>query len=729
MVIPIKQINAHNCRVDNRERQHKVWKVLSYWDQGTEKMKSMLDCRGSHGCRFPVGLYPYVHKKLNENGHLVIYKPLAYPKINYKLIPKLPDIRFEPYQRKMIANVGPRNRGVLVGPTGCITEDTIININRAKIGKKSTIENLYKKHNNIKAQGKPWNHNIPTYVRSLQKEKIKLNQIEDIVYSGIKKVYQLILCNGKSIKATANHKIMTKEGWVKLIKLTNDSRIMCDSLHTKSNNKKKKKLIYEQYTNLWFHPYASKTKTNKEKRGYTKRVEKHRIIYEAQINNLTVEKFIKIVKTNKEKTKTLRFIDPKKFHIHHRDHNHKNNNPDNLFKLTKKKHHTYHADNDNSYKNFNQGVPTYSKVKSIKYIGEEKTYDIICKAPHHNFVANGIVIHNSGKTVVMGGMVDKLHVPQTIIITPTKQILNQTYDRFVEWFPDYEIGKVGDGEKGNGHIIISLFQSLRKLKVKSCDLVIVDECHRMNKSIDRILRNLPKTHYRFGLTATPQLRKDFDKWALMIGNIGPIIHETTDQQAIERVTDVQINLLKFICNRPTGGNYQEVLRNDVLFSTDRCSKMLKAATQVSLNDGGNCLILLDEVEHGNVMVKIAQEMGLKPMFANGKNKGDINDQIKSKLNNRQVQLVIATSVFGIGTDIPNVDCVGIASARKSYIDTIQKIGRGRRRVKGKDKLKVIDFIDNVKGKDRFHKHFYAHSIERLNIYKEKEWEIKKLYVI
>jgi len=453
MVIPIKQINAHNCRVDNRERQHKVWKVLSYWDQGTEKMKSMLDCRGSHGCRFPVGLYPYVHKKLNENGHLVIYKPLAYPKINYKLIPKLPDIRFEPYQRKMIANVGPRNRGVLVGPTG------------------------------------------------------------------------------------------------------------------------------------------------------------------------------------------------------------------------------------------------------------------------------------SGKTVVMGGMVDKLHVPQTIIITPTKQILNQTYDRFVEWFPDYEIGKVGDGEKGNGHIIISLFQSLRKLKVKSCDLVIVDECHRMNKSIDRILRNLPKTHYRFGLTATPQLRKDFDKWALMIGNIGPIIHETTDQQAIERVTDVQINLLKFICNRPTGGNYQEVLRNDVLFSTDRCSKMLKAATQVSLNDGGNCLILLDEVEHGNVMVKIAQEMGLKPMFANGKNKGDINDQIKSKLNNRQVQLVIATSVFGIGTDIPNVDCVGIASARKSYIDTIQKIGRGRRRVKGKDKLKVIDFIDNVKGKDRFHKHFYAHSIERLNIYKEKEWEIKKLYVI
>ncbi len=450
MVIPIKQVTAHKCTVKSTTHAYEVWKVLSYWDQGAEKTKSILDRRGN---RFPAGLYPYVHKKLNEKGHFVIYNGIPYHKIDYKLVSKLPDIRFEPYQKKMIANVGPRSRGILVGPTG------------------------------------------------------------------------------------------------------------------------------------------------------------------------------------------------------------------------------------------------------------------------------------SGKTVVMGGIVDKLYVPKTIIITPTKQILNQTYNRFIEWFPNHKIGKVGDGIQEHGHIIIALFQSLRKWKFNECDLVIIDECHRMNNSIDTILTNLTNTHYRYGLTATPQLKKDFAKWCLMTGAIGPIIHETTDEQAINRVTDVQINLLRFICNRPTGMAYQQVLRHDVLFSITRCIKMLEAAKQISLNDGGNCLILLDEIEQGNVMVEVAQEMGLKPMFAHGKNKGEINDRIKSKLNNRQVQLVIATSVFGIGTDIPNIDCVGIASARKSYIDTIQKIGRGRRRVKGKNKLKVIDFIDNVRGKSRFHKHFYSHSIERLNIYKEKGWEIKKLYAI
>ncbi len=37
-------------------------------------------------------------------------------------------------------------------------------------------------------------------------------------------------------------------------------------------------------------------------------------------------------------------------------------------------------------------------IKAIKYFGEEMTYDISCKAPYHNFIANGFVVHNSGKT-------------------------------------------------------------------------------------------------------------------------------------------------------------------------------------------------------------------------------------------------------------------------------------------------------------------------------------------
>ncbi|KPV63095.1 MAG: FAD-dependent thymidylate synthase [Candidatus Bathyarchaeota archaeon BA1] len=39
--------------------------------------------------------------------------------------------------------------------------------------------------------------------------------------------------------------------------------------------------------------------------------------------------------------------------------------------------------------------PKLVKIKGITYLGERDTYDLIMKEPHHNFVANGIVVHNS----------------------------------------------------------------------------------------------------------------------------------------------------------------------------------------------------------------------------------------------------------------------------------------------------------------------------------------------
>lgn len=40
-------------------------------------------------------------------------------------------------------------------------------------------------------------------------------------------------------------------------------------------------------------------------------------------------------------------------------------------------------------------VPVYSKIKYIKYVGLEDTYDLTVNHSSHNYVANGIVVHNS----------------------------------------------------------------------------------------------------------------------------------------------------------------------------------------------------------------------------------------------------------------------------------------------------------------------------------------------
>lgn len=44
-------------------------------------------------------------------------------------------------------------------------------------------------------------------------------------------------------------------------------------------------------------------------------------------------------------------------------------------------------------------IPSYSKIKSVKYIGLEDTFDLHIDHASHNYVANGLVVHNSQRYV------------------------------------------------------------------------------------------------------------------------------------------------------------------------------------------------------------------------------------------------------------------------------------------------------------------------------------------
>lgn len=212
--------------------------------------------------------------------------------------------------------------------------------------------------------------------------------MKDVVYSGKKEVWLLKLKNGKEIKATKDHKIMTKKGWVELGDLTKDDEVMCDTLHPQRGNQKSFKMKDAAIRTV-YHPYKNKSRGE---------VEVHRLIYESYLNKLAFKEFLDIIWNDKLAAKKLKYINPKTHHIHHKDENHYNNDIKNLELLEVSKHLFDHSKRDETFHHFYQGIPCYNKVKSVNYVGCEDTYDIICDDPHHNFVANGMIVHNSGKT-------------------------------------------------------------------------------------------------------------------------------------------------------------------------------------------------------------------------------------------------------------------------------------------------------------------------------------------
>jgi|GEM_PF-3626132 len=281
------------------------------------------------------------------------------------------------------------NKNILVatvGGTGCLSGETIIVVSRNKGTRRYTIKHLFDSFNGkTSPNGNKFDLSLPTFIRSFNGEIIRLNRVKKVFYSGIKKVYSLTLENGLSIKSTEEHLFLTKENkWIELSKLKG-REIMCDTLNAEPLKRKRIKLRDIGLNVGKNHPY------NIQPNG---QISVHNLIYEARMNGLEFTEYLDILLNESERCKILKYINPSTQTIHHKDGCHYNNSIENLELLPRQEHYFKH----NSYTNFSQGVPKFSKVIDIKLVGDEETYDIECEEPYHNFVANGIVVHNSGKT-------------------------------------------------------------------------------------------------------------------------------------------------------------------------------------------------------------------------------------------------------------------------------------------------------------------------------------------
>lgn len=297
------------------------------------------------------------------------------------------------------------------GRNGCLSGDTKIRYNRATLGREITLEKAYKSHNHISYAGsKGWDTYIPTFVRSYKENlnEISLNRAYDFIDSGEQVVFMVTLDNGFSIKATKNHKFLTKQGWKELCNLIPDiDECMVDTVlpckSKKENHKKgKDKYIY----GVTYHRYAGKiTKDTHSGKGYrvNYRIPVYRLIYEANINDLSYKEYIDILKNNEKLSEQMEMINPDEWVVHHVDGNHDNDLLENLILLSKADHFKLHG-NENK-RNFGNFTPHYSTVKSITKGEVERVYDIECEDPHHNFSANGFIVHNSGKSTILNQVI------------------------------------------------------------------------------------------------------------------------------------------------------------------------------------------------------------------------------------------------------------------------------------------------------------------------------------
>ncbi len=335
-----------------------------------------------------------------------------------------------------------------------------------------------------------------------------------------------------------------------------------------------------------------------------------------------------------------------------------------------------------------------------------------------------------GKSVIFFGLLSTFPKNKILILCHSIDIVNQIYEDLVKYEFD-DCCMLGAGKKDwKGHrIVVSTIQTFVKFNpddyCEYFDITIIDECHHLQagrKSQYGTVLQSNLSPMRIGFTAT--LPKEKEKLLSLEGLLGPVIGEVSIKEASEKgiIAKPKIKLIPvpYNINIAQFKSYKDLYKHGIVENRARNKLIAWEARELS-NAGKTVLIMIKEIKHGELIQSIGKDVfGLDMVFVRGSTEGETRTEIKRLLDDKKIKVVISSSVWKEGVNIPSLNSIINAMGGKSSIQTLQAIGRGLRIAKNKDSVIVIDYLDP-------YKYLAEHAIKRITIYAENGWEMAGVY--
>ena len=342
-------------------------------------------------------------------------------------------------------------------------------------------------------------------------------------------------------------------------------------------------------------------------------------------------------------------------------------------------------------------------------------YDFVVPKTH-SFVSQGFINHNTCVSTLITASIGK----KTIVYVIGTDLLYQTYDFFKSVFGK-NVGIIGDGLCEIGDINIASiwtigqaldidaeiidddddyseqsvstdkYQEIRDL-LKTAKLHIFDECHLAAcDTIQDIVKNINAEHI-YGMSASPN--RDDGKDLLVEAILGKNIVNISASELIRGGYLVK-PIIKFLkvpkYTEKLPKNYQTIYKNYIVNNPVRNQLVVNAAERV-VEQGYQTLVLFSKIAHGNILYnELSKKMSC--ILLSGKDSSEVRREAKSKLEKGEIKLVIASTIFDIGIDIPSLSGLILAGGGRSTVRGVQRLGRTSRKFPGKKHCAVVDFYD------------------------------------
>ena len=309
----------------------------------------------------------------------------------------------------------------------------------------------------------------------------------------------------------------------------------------------------------------------------------------------------------------------------------------------------------------------------------------------------------SGKTSMCAALALSLYAYgiQTLVIVPSKDLVNQTVDEFKDHLRNVDgitVGEYSGGKKDIDHpIVVATWQSLKNAShyLSYFQAVIVDEAHGAKAAVIQELINVHGKHiaHRYGCTGTFP-RGKVDQYTLKT-SIGRIVREVPAKWLIEHgyLAEIAIDPVETLDEDPGMPDY--AAEKAYLNKFDQRTEAIAEYIQQMAAEYGNTLVLVptSSLAKGRALADLIEGS----VYLDGGSKTEIRKLNYEQYAARDNVVVIASAgIASTGISIDRIFCLILVDTEKAFVKCIQSVGRGLRKKGDKTKIHVVDVYSKLK---------------------------------
>ena len=334
------------------------------------------------------------------------------------------------------------------------------------------------------------------------------------------------------------------------------------------------------------------------------------------------------------------------------------------------------------------------------------------KKPHPSIIVAPTAF---GKSIVIAEIAHQLG-EKLVVIQPSKELLEQNYNKFINLGGKASIYSAAMGEKEIGDVTYATIGSIvniaHKFHTLGISKVIIDECDRFPREPDGMLRRFltaAKITHVLGLTATPlKLQTNMDEHFRPFSKLVMLTSKSKKGNYFKDI--IHVAQIKEMCDlgfwsplqyesydfdtgalvyNSTNAEFTDESIKRAYKQQDISGKIIKRISE--LNDRKSILVAVPSIEEAK---ELSTRLPSCEAVFSGMPDSD-RDRIIDDFKNLRLRIVVQVTILSVGFDHPQLDCIITGRPTASLSWWYQFVGRVTRIHPDKVNGLVIDFVGSV----------------------------------